>query len=136
MAKTKKTKITVGDRAAYQLLRLIHEGNENAIMFALTNKIVCKGITGKCRRVVVSKSEDVIGTLEPSETLFVAIIFSLLSFLGVILTFLGFGIFGLPLVGGILWLSYSIHKKADAGWKNNLKSTINKLIYLKTINSY
>ena len=42
MAKTKKTKITVGDRAAYQLLRLIQEGNENAIMFALTNKIVCK----------------------------------------------------------------------------------------------
>ena len=42
MAKTKKTKITIGDIAANQLLRLIENGNENAIMFALTNRLVCK----------------------------------------------------------------------------------------------
>ena len=42
MAKTKKTKITIGDKAANQLLRLIENGNENAIMFALTNRLVCK----------------------------------------------------------------------------------------------
>lgn len=42
MAKTKKTKITIGDMAANQLLRLIENGNENAIMFALTNRLVCK----------------------------------------------------------------------------------------------
>jgi len=42
MAKTKKTKITIGDIAANRLLRLIKNGNENAIMFALTNRLVCK----------------------------------------------------------------------------------------------